>query len=197
MRVALGFRAHSGWAALVAAGGTIEAPHVLERARVTIADPEMAGSRQPYHAAADLPFLMGEELVREAIASSRGLAMQAISAAVRKLHSEGHEVTGCAVLLGSGKALPALEKILASHALIHTAEGEMFRGVLAWAAAQCGLPFTGVAEKALDATLLARIGTLGKAIGPPWAQDQKFATVAALTALHAAGAGKRAKPNCL
>ena len=183
--MALGFRAHSGWAALVAAGGSIDAPHVLERRRVVIADPEMAGSRQPYHAAAELPFSMGAELVRKAIESSRGLATEAISAVVQKLRSRGHEVAGCAVLRGSGKALPELEKILASHTLIHTAEGEMFRDVLAWAAREYGLAVTGVAEKGLDAAALARIGTLGRALGPPWAQDQKYATVAALTSLGA------------
>lgn len=183
MRAALGFRAHSGWAALVAAAGTVDAPHVLERRRLAIADPEMAGSRQPYHAAAELPFAMGAELVRKAIESSRALAVEAISATVQKLQSRGHEVAGCAVLLGAGKALPELEKILASHTLIHTAEGEMFRDVLVWAAKECRLPVTGVPEKSLDATSLARIGSLGKAIGPPWTQDQKHATMAALMAL--------------
>ena len=47
-----GFRAHSGWAAMVAVAGTILAPLVIERRRVVIADPSMAGSKQPYHAAA-------------------------------------------------------------------------------------------------------------------------------------------------
>ncbi len=32
--------------------------------------------------------------------------------------------------MGSGSTLPSLEKILASHALIHTAEGEFFRTVI-------------------------------------------------------------------
>ena len=48
MRTALGFRAHSGWAALVAVAGTIDALRVLERRRIVIADPEMPGSKQPY-----------------------------------------------------------------------------------------------------------------------------------------------------
>ena len=85
------------------------------------------------------------------------------------------------MILGSGKALPPLEKILASHPLLHTAEGELFREVLLWAAKQCGLPVTGVCEKSLDAATLQRIRSLR--IGPPWTQDQKFATVAAFIAL--------------
>ena len=179
----MGFRAHSGWAAMVAVAGTFDAPRVLERRRIVIADAEMPGSKQPYHAAAELPFSKAEALVRQAIESSRALAREAMEAAVNALGSQGHEVAGCAVVLGSGKALPGLEGILASHALIHTAEGEMFRDVLVWAAQQHRLPVTGVREKALDTTALQRIGSLGKLIGPPWTQDQKYATVAALMAL--------------
>ena len=50
MRTALGFRAHSGGAALVAVAGTIDAPQILERRRIVIAD-----CKQPYHAAAPRP----------------------------------------------------------------------------------------------------------------------------------------------
>lgn len=168
---------------MVAVAGTMDAPRVLERRRIVIADPEIPGSRQPYHAAAKLPFPEAESAVREAIESSRGLALEAMSATVRALCAQGHEVYGCGVLLGSGKALPGLDRILASHALIHTAEGELFRHVLVWAAQECRLPVTGVREKGLDATSLQRIGSLGKLIGPPWTLDQKYATVAALMAL--------------
>jgi hypothetical protein len=180
MRTALGFRAHSGWAAMVAVAGTIDAPQVLMRRRIVIADPELPGSRQPYHAAAELPFSKAEELVRNAIESSRGLALEAMSAAIK---AQKHEVAGCGVLGGSGKALPALDRILASHALIHTAEGEMFRDAITWAARELRLPVAILREKTIEATALKRIASLGKLIGPPWTQDQKYATLAALAAL--------------
>ena len=186
MRTALGFRAHSGWAALVAVAGTIDAVRILERRRIVIADPEMPGSKQPYHAAAELTFPEAKALVQKAIESSRALALEVMSAAVNTLRSQGHEVVGCGVLLGSGKALPGLEGILGSHALIHTAEGELFRDVLVWAAKECRLAVIGVREKGLDASSLERVGSLGKLIGPPWTQDQKYATVAALMALRGA-----------
>jgi hypothetical protein len=184
MRTALGFRAHSGWAALVAVAGTVDAPRVIERRRIAIADAELAGSKQPYHAAAGLPLPQAEALVRSAVASSRALAVEAILAARKRLESTGHEVAGSGVVLGSGKPLPALEKILASHALIHTAEGELFRDVLVWAAKNCGLPVAGVRQKDLDASALRRLDSLGKRIGPPWTQDQKYATVAAFRVLE-------------
>ena len=55
----------------------------------------------------------------------------------------------------------------------------MFRDVLLWAAKECRIPAQAVPEKLLDAAMLRQISTLGKLIGPPWTQDQKFAAVAA------------------
>ena len=182
MRTALGFRAHSGWAAKVAVAGTIRAPLVMERRRIVIADPSMPGSKQPYHAAAGLPFTQAADFLRKAAGSSRALALDALSAIVKELQSKGHEVAGCGVLAGSGKALPEIQAILASHALIHTAEGVLFRDALMWAARECQLPATAVREKGLEFASLQRLGSLGKAIGPPWTQDQKYATLAAFMA---------------
>jgi hypothetical protein len=184
MRAAFGFRAHSGWAAFVAVGGTFEAPHVLERRRIVIADPEMSGSKQPYHAAVGLALPEADRFVKRAIDSSRALAVEAITAARKTLQARGHEIAACGVVVGSGKPLPHLEKILAAHPLLHTAEGEMFRDVLLWAVRECALRVTAVPQRDLDPAVLKRIDSLGKLIGPPWTQDQKFATVAALMALH-------------
>jgi hypothetical protein len=169
---------------MVAVAGTVDAPAVLDRRRIVIADPLIPGSKQPYHAAAGLPLAQAGDLVRRAMESSQALAREAMSSAVTALESRGHEVAGCAVLLGSGKALPGLAAILAAHPLIHTAEGEFFRDVLLWAARECRLPVTGVREKSLDAASLKRVDGLGKSLGPPWTQDQKYATVAALTGAY-------------
>jgi hypothetical protein len=187
MRTALGFRAHSGWTALVAVAGTpdekMDDPQILERRRIVIADPELPGSVQPYHAAAGLQFSQAEDLIRNAIDSSRELALEAISARIRALQALGHEVVGCGLVSGSGNPLPALDRILASHALIHTAEGEMFRDALVWASRECHLPVAVVREKSIESAWLRRITPLGKRIGPPWTLDQKYATFAALLAL--------------
>jgi hypothetical protein len=91
--------------------------------------------------------------------------------------------------------LPELESILASHALIHTAEGELFRDALRAASRGCGLPLTTIKERELfqqaaaDLHLPAErierhVAAMGKGIGPPWRQDQKFAAVAAWLALR-------------
>jgi hypothetical protein len=84
----------------------LNAPQVLERRRIVIADPDMPGSKQPYHAASELPFPEGEALVRDAIESSQALALEAILASVKALRSQGHEVAGCGIVLGSVRCCP-------------------------------------------------------------------------------------------
>jgi hypothetical protein len=58
---ALGLRAHSGWAALVAVGGGPASPEVLDRRRIEMADDPEA--KQPYHAAEGLPLAKARALL--------------------------------------------------------------------------------------------------------------------------------------
>ena len=194
---ALGLRAHSGWAALVAVAGPARAPVVIDRRRIVTADPALRGSKQPYHAAEGRGLKEAAEYLRRCTARSRQLARQALRAAVNDLKKRGHAVVGCGVLLGSDRTLPPLAAILAAHPLIHTAEGQLFRQVLLRAGQRCKLPVTGVKERELLAqaaakfrlparTLQARIAALGRDLGPPWTQDQKLAALVAWLALASA-----------
>jgi len=193
---ALGFRAHSGWAALVAVAGSPASPAVLLRRRVALADPGTPGSKQPYHAAEGRKLAIAEKIVARCAADSRRLARQAVRGAIRELEAQDHRVVGCGLLLASGRPLPELESILASHALIHAADGELFRDALAHAVERSGLPVTRVREKevfergarefhAAAETLRRRVNEIGRPIGPPWTQDQKLACLAGWLALAA------------
>lgn len=75
------------------------------------------------------------------------MAAAAVKDAVAKLAGEGYQVSGAAVLLGSGKPLPELPRILAAHPLIHTAEGVFFRDVLKTACEECGLAVAGAGPR--------------------------------------------------
>jgi hypothetical protein len=189
-RRAFGFRAHSGWAMAVVVSGSPREPMVLERRRIATADAAIRGSKQPFHAAGPLPFAEAEALVMRCRESSMALA----HAAVKALAAQ-YEVTTAAILSGSGRPLPELAGILKSHALIHTAEGELFRDVLVQAAGNCGLAVTRVREKEIwergAATmkmpdLRERIDGLKKIVGPPWSADEKLAAVAGWIALASA-----------
>jgi hypothetical protein len=193
-KAAIGWRAHSGWAALVAIAGPVDSPEVVARRRIEIADAAIRGSKQPFHAAEPLEFPEAQAHIERCTRSTQKMARQAFQAAVDGLRDRRCEVTGCGIVLASGRTLPDLEAILRSHALIHTAEGEFFRNALMEAGEHCGLPVLGVKEKELFERgadrlrvpvrdLERRMGELGKPMGAPWTQDQKYAALVAWMAL--------------
>ena len=188
----LGLRAHSGWAALVAVGGSGPAPEVVDRRRIEMADgPE---EKQPYHAAEDLPLPTAAALLERLARKAQERAAAGLGAALQEVRGKGYDVVGTVILPASGRPLPPLESVLASHALIHTADGEHFRDALAAASAGHRLPVTRIREKDLPARaeaalrrpageLQSSVTAWGKALGPPWTQDQKLGALAAWAAL--------------
>jgi hypothetical protein len=94
-RAVLGFRAHSGWAALVAVAGPARSPEVIDRRRIELADPEVPRPVQPYHAAQKLDLEEAEVYVKHFADRARHLAEQAVRAAIGGLQEMGYEVIGC------------------------------------------------------------------------------------------------------
>jgi hypothetical protein len=198
MRVALGLKARTGRAMLVAVGDA-EGAHVVARAQLQLL-PE--GDFAPYHAAADLDPEAAGESVSRSVETAHRLAADGIRRAVERLIEAGHDVCGCGLLAGKGMPRWSTEQILAVHVRMHQAEGELFREVLVTGARSCGLAVTSLREKsALDdaaaelgvarADLESRLATLGKKAGPPWGKDQKEAAAAAMVALTRAAVIRR------
>jgi hypothetical protein len=191
MRVAFGLKARTGRAILVAIGGDLHAPQLIERSQIQLL-PD--GAFAPYHAAAELEPAAARQSVKRIIASAHRLATTGIGDAARRLGGAGRELCGCAVLVGSGMPNWSTDEILAVHVRMHKAEGELFRDVLVIGARACDLEVTTLPHKsALDdaarrlgltrAGLHAHLAALGKSGGPPWGKDQKEAAAAALVAL--------------
>jgi hypothetical protein len=191
--VCFGFRVHSGWGALVALARPNGDWQVLERRRISVVDGKIAGHAQPYHFARGQPLPEAKRHITGCAAASLRLAREAIQEVVEGLSRE-HRVTGAAVLLASGRPLPELEKILASHPLIHTAEGEFFRQAFSEACEALGIWVTRIRERELTeraqavfkksaASLPVELTAAAKHLGPPWSQDQKSAALAAAVVL--------------
>jgi hypothetical protein len=185
MVAAIGLRAHSGWAALVAVSGG----SAILRRRIEICSGP--GAKQPYHAADGMSLPQAKAFLTRTEKVAVEMAAVAVKDAVATLAVQGYRVAGAAVLLGAGKPLPEVAKILAAHTLIHTAEGVFFREVLRCACEQCGLAVTGIKERevlercaeALSVPVVelqARLSAMGKKLGPPWTQDEKLSCAAAL-----------------
>jgi hypothetical protein len=191
---ALGFRAHSGWTALIALSVTKGEPQILARQRVHLVDTFTYKFRQPYHTAEKMPLDEARASISRVETQAKRLAYRAIRELQKNLETQGYWLTRCGVVTASGRPLPSLPQILASHAIIHTADGELFRRALLHASNRCGLANATVKERELlteasrilqlkpDA-LTRRIAELGRPLGAPWTQDEKFASLVAWLAL--------------
>jgi hypothetical protein len=191
---ALGFRVHSGWTSLVAVALEKGKPVILARRRPHLVETFSYTFRQPYHTAEKMNLDEASSFLQRQRAESRRFAVAAIRSAQTEIAQQGYRLTRAALLLASGRPLPELSKILASHSLIHAADGEFFREALRHSAAKCHLAVTPIKERELLASasstvrrtprVLARlINDLGKPLGSPWSQDEKFASLAAWLAL--------------
>jgi hypothetical protein len=190
----IGIRVHSGWGALVAVSGEAGAVEVIGRWRIEIIDRSVRGAAQPYHFAKELELRAGERHVADSAAASAQLALAAMRQVIDRLRSQDYKIVSAAILLSSGRPLPDFARILASHAMIHSAEGEFFRQAFRQACQGLKIPETGIRERDLDehakaalgkeaAVVKKRIAGLGKALGPPWTTDEKSAALAAGVAL--------------
>jgi len=193
VNVAMGWKAHSGWAALVALGEAESGPQVIDRRRVELVEEEWA--KQPYHAAEKLAPEDAHKMVARGIEAARRIAVREMRAVVQREAGRGHTIAACAVLVGSPMPDWSTDQILAVHFRMHKAEGVLFRDALARAAQACGLQTLTIPEKQLlqtagaalsmsPASLSSKLTALGASIGPPWAKDQKDAALAAFMALH-------------
>jgi hypothetical protein len=191
---ALGFRVHSGWTALVAVSMDGHSPRVLWRQRPHLVKSFTYEFRQPYHTAKKRPSIEAHTFISQMQAEAGLLACQSIESVQTDLRKQGYKLKNCGLLLASGRPLPDLAHILASHALMHTADGELFRQALLNASQRCGFAVLTVKESELLETasraldhprdeLLRRLADLGSPFGPPWAQDEKFAALVAWLSL--------------
>ncbi len=193
MEIAFGFKAHSGWAALVVIGKRDTDFSVVERRRVELVEENWA--KQPYHAAEGLKPDAARDLVKRGVDSAHRITLREMQAAVNRERERKNEVTACAILVADPMPDWSVEEILAAHFRLHKAEGVLFREALVGAATACRLKLVAIPEKqlakhaesvlAMPASGIAgKLMALGKAVGAPWGKDQKDAALAALIALQ-------------
>lgn len=193
-KAALGFRTHSGWASAVLVAGRGDAIAILDRCHVVLCDSAGANSKQPFHAAEPMPFAQAESHIALCRKASENLAREAARAALVMCEQKSVRLSGVCVITASGRALPGLANILASHALIHAAEGEFYRDAILAAAKALDIKATrlkandalahvamqlGMSEGAINRALTE----IGKTVGRPWTSDEKLATLAAWSLL--------------
>jgi hypothetical protein len=187
---ALGFRAHSGWAAAVALVGLPRSPEVIDRRRIELTEAGSPGGVQPYHVARTMDLPKAEGFIKGVLDAIDRSALVAVSAFAEAISSKGRPITCCGIVLASGRALPSLEVTLRSHAMVHTAEGELYRAAIAKAAKHLNWRCVRIPERDLyklaakhfripEPKLRSRITEMGREVGSPWSADEKCATLVA------------------
>ena len=191
-RAALGFRMHSGWGVLVAVD---DAQQIVERRQIKVIRDDVDGGKQPYHHAEKLGLPAAEKYLDRYLSESNIVAHDVILNVVSELQGRGYHIVGVAVLQASSRTLPPLPQILAAHPLIHTAEGKLFRDVIAHACELSAIPCMGIPERELEdrarqsllgegSKIIRAIAAAGRSLGPPWNADHKRAALAACITLH-------------
>jgi hypothetical protein len=192
----LGFRPHTYWTAAVALGGDPQAPQVIERRRIDFA---AGDERGVYHRVEGMPGDEAQAWIDQVWAAVETNCRRGLGALLEDLGAAGVTLGLAVVPIARTRPPDKLADIVKSHSLMHAAEGDFYRGVVAAACAALGLEVRRVVERelagdvcrrhAFPAPLLeTRMKALGAALGPPWSEDQKLATLAAWRHLGEAGA---------
>jgi hypothetical protein len=177
----------------VVAGG-VARPEVVLRDRGELGDPSGRVRRNVYQSARGLEPAAAAAVVEAAERIAAEQASAALERTLEEASDRGAVVRSCAVVVGTFPSGARLESILASHALAHAAEGRLYQGALLQAAELRGLdavavPKRSIWEQAEAALGVARdelrkwIDAIRRDLGPPWAEDQKLAALAAWIAI--------------
>ena len=189
----IGLRAKTARAIAVVLAGPLDAPRVVRRTELTLADPAAPATSQPYHEVMDLPWDKAQLAVKKIASRIEAVASKALARLVKEVQAEGYVVSGVGVV-GAGDR--NLERIGSTHIRAHAAEGVLFRRVLEVAAQENSLPSRRLDERSLDESaaselnlpvtkLKGQLAEMGRAVGSPWRTDEKAATIAAWLALAA------------
>jgi hypothetical protein len=188
---ALGFSVHTGWAVVAAVCGPLTAPTLLHRGRIDIAPGDESGD--VFHVAAELPAGKAQGHIDKCLKASRSAARSALTAALRTIGNKTKFVAA-GVVANNARLPESLEAILASHKMVHSAEGDFYRRAILEASKGLDLNTTSVRSKELsEATSMAlsidpgalpdRLTAIGRAVGRPWSRDEKDAYCIACVAL--------------
>ena len=170
---AIGFRAKTGRAIVVAIGDDLS---FLLRREVSLVDPGVPDSGQPYHAFMTLPWPATEVAVQPLVEAIENVATRVLAELIA-------EVPGVRAIGVVGAPPKDLARIGNEHIRAHAAEGVLFRRVIEVAAERHGIACRGFSDKERFAPN-AKIQAMGKNAGPPWRADERAAATAAWLALR-------------
>jgi hypothetical protein len=189
---AVGVAEHSGCAELVAIAPRAGAIAVIDRRRVELIDAGLPN--QPYHhEALELPPHEAQALVDRVRRSVDVCCRRALEQLRADLAPD--RLVALAIREPPGPPIPSsVAEVLESYRVTCMADGEMYRQTLCDKAAALGIEVirhrkgaeherAASALRVSAARVQKRIAELGSALGPPWRDEHRRATAAAIAAL--------------
>ena len=187
--VSIGLRAKTARAIAVVLGGPSEAPIVLRKFEMPLADPKIAATAQPYHEVMELAWAESQKEVRKTARAIEAIARKSLARLIKELQSEGMTVSGVGIVGAKDKDLARIGNF---HIRAHAAEGVLFRQVLDLAADANRVKRRSFSDREFDELTAPELGTgikqklnnLGRSLPAPWRTDEKQAATAAWLVLH-------------
>jgi hypothetical protein len=190
--VSIGLRAKTARAIAVVLGGTTDAPLVLAKLEIALADPKIPATAQPYHEVMELPWEESQKSVRTSARAIEAIAQKALARLIKELQGKGMKVSGAGIVGAKDRDLARIGNY---HIRAHAAEGVLFRRVLDLAADANGLKRRTFSDRELDEIAATELGAeaegvkrklndLRNTVAPPWRADEKQAATAAWLVLH-------------
>src|SRR5436853_7786900 len=106
--VAIGLRAKTGRAIAVVLGATDDSPSVITKLEISLTDPKIPSTFQPYHEVMDLPWAESQRAVRKYVRAVEKVAAKNLAVLVKKLNGQGLTVKGVGVVVAAYRDLSCI-----------------------------------------------------------------------------------------
>jgi hypothetical protein len=189
----LGFRVKSGWAMSALVAGPANAPKLVLCRAVLLSDPKIPQSKQPHHAALELPASEAKTVTRKLWKVVTDAAKKSVRELLNEASELQYEVRGAGLVVGSLVDPATLHN---EHIRAHGLEGQLFRTALEDALRtyeiSCNMllektAYTTASPALRKSTVEAKkwIAGMGEAHEGSWRAEEKLAALAAWAALCA------------
>jgi hypothetical protein len=173
--------------------GPQSAPQLVRCQAVLLSDPKIPESKQPHHAALELPEKEGKAVAKKLERVVARAAKISVKELLKQASAEGHDVRGAGLVVGSLVDPATLHN---EHIRAHGLEGRLFRTVLEDALREREIPCKVLSEKnayrtaspalqKLPAEAKRMVASLGESHDGTWRVEEKLAALAAWVALCA------------
>ncbi|MCZ6639931.1 MAG: hypothetical protein O7F71_00010 [Gammaproteobacteria bacterium] len=201
MRAAVGIFTHMGWVTAVTVVKRDDFIEVVRTDRIETGDPLDREAIEPYHVAGGFHGLDRgpaprdpQDLIERGVKKQQRHTLGRFRRLVGDMQKLGFEITDAAILAGRGKSAATLDKVLASHAQIHIAEGNAVRHAVDGAFKQLDVRVAWLDHKSLFQTahetlaleedeLTTKLKSIKPEIASPWRKEERLGAIAAWVSL--------------